>query len=356
MLEEFNLMNKRIFTLGALALASVTLLAGCRGRNSESSAAKTDLKVALVPSTGGVDDRSFNQSAWEGLQDWGKENGLSQSKGINYFNASSVSEYTTNFNSAVSAGYGLVFGVGFDLQEATSQAAKNNPDTKFTIIDSVIKDQDNVASATFSDQEAAYLAGVAAAKTTKTNKVGFIGGIASDIITAFQVGFQAGVKSVNPDIKVDVQYAGSFQDAAKGKTIAAAMYGSGNDVIYQAAGGSGSGVFSEAKALNVTKSEADKVWVIGVDQDQEYLGKYTSKDGKDSNFVLASSVKEVGVAVKDIANKTKDDKFPGGQVLNYNLANGGVSLAKDNLSDKTWQAVEKAKQDIIDGKVTVAEK
>ncbi len=356
MLEEFNLMNKRIFTLGALALASVTLLVGCRGRNSESSAAKTDLKVALVPSTGGVDDRSFNQSAWEGLQDWGKENGLSQSKGINYFNASSVSEYTTNFNSAVSAGYGLVFGVGFDLQEATSQAAKNNPDTKFTIIDSVIKDQDNVASATFSDQEAAYLAGVAAAKTTKTNKVGFIGGIASDIITAFQVGFQAGVKSVNPDIKVDVQYAGSFQDAAKGKTIAAAMYGSGNDVIYQAAGGSGSGVFSEAKALNVTKSEADKVWVIGVDQDQEYLGKYTSKDGKDSNFVLASSVKEVGVAVKDIANKTKDDKFPGGQVLNYNLANGGVSLAKDNLSDKTWQAVEKAKQDIIDGKVTVAEK
>ncbi|WP_042753216.1 BMP family lipoprotein [Lactococcus garvieae] len=349
-------MNKRIFTLGALALASVTLLAGCRGRSSESSAAKTDLKVALVPSTGGVDDRSFNQSAWEGLQDWGKENGLSQSKGINYFNASSVSEYTTNFNSAVSAGYGLVFGVGFDLQEATSQAAKNNPDTKFTIIDSVIKDQDNVASATFSDQEAAYLAGVAAAKTTKTNKVGFIGGIASDIITAFQVGFQAGVKSVNPDIKVDVQYAGSFQDAAKGKTIAAAMYGSGNDVIYQAAGGSGSGVFSEAKALNVTKSEADKVWVIGVDQDQEYLGKYTSKDGKDSNFVLASSVKEVGVAVKDIANKTKDDKFPGGQVLNYNLANGGVSLAKDNLSDKTWQAVEKAKQDIIDGKVTVAEK
>ncbi|WP_081165935.1 BMP family lipoprotein [Lactococcus garvieae] len=349
-------MNKRIFTLGALALASVTLLVGCRGRSSESSAAKTDLKVALVPSTGGVDDRSFNQSAWEGLQDWGKENGLSQSKGINYFNASSVSEYTTNFNSAVSAGYGLVFGVGFDLQEATSQAAKNNPDTKFTIIDSVIKDQDNVASATFSDQEAAYLAGVAAAKTTKTNKVGFIGGIASDIITAFQVGFQAGVKSVNPDIKVDVQYAGSFQDAAKGKTIAAAMYGSGNDVIYQAAGGSGSGVFSEAKALNVTKSEADKVWVIGVDQDQEYLGKYTSKDGKDSNFVLASSVKEVGVAVKDIANKTKDDKFPGGQVLNYNLANGGVSLAKDNLSDKTWQAVEKAKQDIIDGKVTVAEK
>lgn len=349
-------MNKRILTLGALALASVTILAGCRGRNSESAGAVTDLKVALVPSTGGVDDRSFNQSAWEGLQEWGKENGLSQSKGINYFNASAVSEYTTNFNSAVSAGYGLVFGVGFDLQEATSQAAKNNPDTKFTIIDSVIKDQDNVASATFADQEAAYLAGVAAAKTTKTDKVGFVGGMQSDIITAFEKGFTAGVKSINPDIKIEVQYAGTFTDAAKGKTIAAAMYGSGNDVIYQAAGGSGAGVFSEAKALNATKNEADKVWVIGVDQDQEYLGNYKSKDGKDSNFVLASSVKEVGVAVKDIANKTKDGKFPGGQVLNYNLKNGGVSLAKDNLSDKTWKEVEVAKKNIIDGKVTVPEK
>ncbi|MDG6120752.1 BMP family lipoprotein [Lactococcus formosensis] len=349
-------MNKRILTLGALALASVTILAGCRGRNTESASAATDLKVALVPSTGGVDDRSFNQSAWEGLQEWGKENGLSQSKGINYFNASAVSEYTTNFNSAVSAGYGLVFGVGFDLQEATSQAAKNNPDTKFTIIDSVIKGQDNVASATFADQEAAYLAGVAAAKTTKTDKVGFVGGMQSDIITAFEKGFTAGVKSVNPDIKIEVQYAGTFTDAAKGKTIAAAMYGSGNDVIYQAAGGSGAGVFSEAKALNATKNEGDKVWVIGVDQDQEYLGNYKSKDGKDSNFVLASSVKEVGVAVKDIANKTKDDKFPGGQVLNYNLKNGGVSLSKDNLSDKTWKEVEAAKQNIIDGKVTVPEK
>ncbi|MDT2742775.1 BMP family lipoprotein [Lactococcus garvieae] len=349
-------MNKRILTLGALALAAVTVLAGCRGRNTESAGATTDLKVALVPSTGGVDDRSFNQSAWEGLQEWGKENGLSQSKGINYFNASAVSEYTTNFNSAVSAGYGLVFGVGFDLQEATSQAAKNNPDTKFTIIDSVIKGEDNVASATFADQEAAYLAGVAAAKTTKTDKVGFVGGMQSDIITAFEKGFTAGVKSVNPDIKIEVQYAGTFTDAAKGKTIAAAMYGSGNDVIYQAAGGSGAGVFSEAKALNATKNEADKVWVIGVDQDQEYLGNYKSKDGKDSNFVLASSVKEVGVAVKDIANKTKEDKFPGGQVLNYNLKNGGVSLAKDNLSDKTWKEVEAAKQNIIDGKVTVPEK
>lgn len=353
---EFYLMNKRILTLGALALASVTILAGCRGRNTESAGAATDLKVALVPSTGGVDDRSFNQSAWEGLQEWGKENGLSQSKGINYFNASAVSEYTTNFNSAVSAGYGLVFGVGFDLQEATSQAAKNNPDTKFTIIDSVIKGQDNVASATFADQEAAYLAGVAAAKTTKTDKVGFVGGMQSDIITAFEKGFTAGVKSINPDIKIEVQYAGTFTDAAKGKTIAAAMYSSGNDVIYQAAGGSGAGVFSEAKALNATKNEADKVWVIGVDQDQEYLGNYKSKDGKDSNFVLASSVKEVGVAVKDIANKTKDGKFPGGQVLNYNLKNGGVSLAKDNLSDKTWKEVEVAKQNIIDGKVTVPEK
>ena len=156
-------------------------------------------------------------------------------------------------------------------------------------------------------------------QNNKTDHVGFIGGIASDIITAFQVGFQEGVKSVNPNIKVDVQYAGSFSDAGKGKTIASAMYSGGADIIYQAAGGVGTGVFTEARVLNETKNEADKVWVIGVDRDQEDEGKFKSKDGKESNFVLASTLKEVGNVVKDVSNKTKDDKFPGGEILKYDL-------------------------------------
>ena len=240
--------------------------------------------------------------------------------------------------------------------KATSAAAKNNPKSNFVIVDSVIKDQKNVASATFADNESAYLAGVAAAKATKTNKIGFIGGMQSDVITRFEKGYEAGAKSVNPDIKVDVQYAGSFSDAAKGKTIAAAMYGAGDDVVYQCAGGVGTGVFSEAKALNSTKNEADKVWVIGVDQDQEYLGKYKSKDGKDSNFVLVSTIKEVGNVVKDIADKTKDGKFPGGTIVTYDLKNGGVNLGLDSANSEIKDAVAKAKADIIDGKITVPSK
>ena len=356
-MEENVSMNKRIFAVGARALASVAVLAGCRGRDAASGGeAKTDLNVAMITDTGGVDDRSFNQSAWEGLQAWGKENNLSRGKGINYFQSNSASDYTANFNSAVSGGYDLVFGIGFGLQEATSQAAKNNPDTKFAIIDSVIENQENVVSATFADQESAYLAGVAAAKTTKTDHVGFIGGIASDIITAFQVGFQEGVKSVNPNIKVDVQYAGSFSDAGKGKTIASAMYSGGADIIYQAAGGVGTGVFTEARVLNETKNEADKVWVIGVDRDQESEGDFKSKDGKDSNFVLASTLKEVGNVVKDVSNKTKDNKFPGGEILKYDLKNSGVALARNNTSDEAWKAVETAKEKIINGEITVPAK
>ena len=102
----------------------------------------------------------------------------------------------------------------------------------------------------------------------------------SEVITRFRAGFEAGVKSVDPSIKVQVDYAGSFGDSAKGKTIAAAQYAAGADVIYQVAGGTGAGVFSEAKDLNEKKNEDEKVWVLGVDRDQKAEGEYTSKDGK----------------------------------------------------------------------------
>lgn len=134
------------------------------------------------------------------------------------------------------------------------------------------------------------------------------------------------------------------------------MYSGGADIIYQAAGGVGTGVFTEARVLNETKNEADKVWVIGVDRDQEDEGKFKSKDGKESNFVLASTLKEVGNVVKDVSNKTKDDKFPGGEILKYDLKNSGVALARNNTSDEAWKAVETAKEKIINGEITVPAK
>ena len=351
-------MNKKQWLgLGLVAVAAVGL-AACGNRSSRNAASSSDVKTkaAIVTDTGGVDDKSFNQSAWEGLQDWGKEHNLSKDNGFTYFQSTSEADYANNLQQAAGS-YNLIFGVGFALNNAVKDAAKEHTDINYVLIDDVIKDQkNNVVSVTFADNESAYLAGVAAAKTTKTKQVGFVGGIESEVISRFEAGFKAGVASVDSSIKVQVDYAGSFGDNAKGKTIAAAQYAAGADVVYQVAGGTGAGVFAEAKSLNESRPENEKVWVIGVDRDQVAEGKYTSKDGKESNFVLVSTLKQVGTTVKDIANKAEKGEFPGGQVIVYSLKDKGVDLAVTNLSEEGKKAVEDAKAKILDGSIKVPEK
>ena len=351
-------MNKKQWLgLGLVAVAAVGL-AACGNRSSRKADSSSDVKTkaAIVTDTGGVDDKSFNQSAWEGLQAWGKEHNLAKDKGFTYFQSTSEADYANNLQQAAGS-YNLIFGVGFALHNAVEEAAKEHSDLNYVLIDDVIKDQkNNVVSVTFADNESAYLAGVAAAKTTKTKQVGFVGGIESEVISRFEAGFRAGVASVDSSIKVQVDYAGSFGDNAKGKTIAAAQYAAGADVVYQVAGGTGAGVFAEAKSLNESRPENEKVWVIGVDRDQEAEGKYTSKDGKESNFVLVSTLKQVGTTVKDISNKAEKGEFPGGQVIVYSLKDKGVDLAVTNLSEEGKKAVEDAKAKILDGSVKVPEK
>lgn len=216
----------------------------------------------------------------------------------------------------------------------------------------------NVESVVFADNEAAYLAGIAAAMQSKTKHVGFVGGVESDTITRFETGFKEGVASVDSSIKVDVQYVGSYSDSAKGKTIAATMYAGGADVVYHAAGGSGTGVFSQAKEINENyQLIAIKVWVVGVDRDQTEEGNYTSSDKVKSNFVLTSTIKEVGEVVKDIANgQVKGDKFEGNTTRTYGLKDGGIDIVTTNLSDDIKSAVETAKEKVIKGEIKVDEK
>ena len=350
-------MNKKQWLgLGLVAVAAVGL-AACGNRSSRNAASSSDVKTkaAIVTDTGGVDDKSFNQSAWEGLQAWGKEHNLSKDKGFTYFQSTSEADYANNLQQAAGS-YNLIFGVGFALHNAVKDAAEEHADLNYVLIDDVIKDKKNVASVTFADNESAYLAGVAAAKTTKTKQVGFVGGMESEVISRFEAGFKAGVASVDSSIKVQVDYAGSFGDNAKGKTIAAAQYAAGADIVYQVAGGTGAGVFAEAKSLNESRPENEKVWVIGVDRDQEAEGKYTSKDGKESNFVLVSTLKQVGTTVKDISNKAEKGEFPGGQVIVYSLKDKGVDLVTTNLSEEGKKAVEDAKAKILDGSVKVPAK
>ncbi|KGR73008.1 BMP family lipoprotein [Streptococcus phocae subsp. phocae] len=350
-------MNKKFIGIGLASVALLSLAAcGNRGASKDAHKGKTDLKIAMVTDTGGVDDKSFNQSAWEGLQAWGKENGLKKGAGFDYFQSTSESEYATNLDTAVSSGYKAIYGIGFALKDAISKAASDNSDVNFIIIDEVIDNKDNVASVTFADHEAAYLAGVAAAKTTKTKTVGFVGGMEGTVITRFEKGFEAGVKSVDKSINIKVDYAGSFGDAAKGKTIAAAQYAAGADVVYQAAGGTGAGVFNEAKAINEKRDEDNKVWVIGVDRDQKGEGNYTSKDGKSSNFVLVSSIKKVGKSVQLINAQIAKGKFPGGKTTIYGLKDGGVDIATTNLSKEGIKAVKEAKDKIKSGDIKVPEK
>lgn len=348
-------MNRKVVLgTGVVVVAAVAI--GLYASANKGDAATSKASVALITDAAGIDDKSFQQSAWRGLISWAKANDVKQGKGgYTYFQAKTSADFETNINQAVANGYQNIYGIGFPKTPAINAAAKKYPKNNFMIIDDIAKKRQNVVSVTFHTEQSSYLAGVAAAKTTKTNQLGFIGGMASAVVKTFETGFVAGAKSVNPNIKVDVQYVGDFADAGKAKTIAASMYQNGSDVLYQAAGGAGAGVFTEAKDLNEKQTKAHKVWVVGVDVDQAADGVYQATDGK-SNFTLTSATKGVGTAVKDVTERAATDKFPGGQHLVYGLKNKGVAVTRGQMSTGAWQAVQKAQKAIVAGDVKVPAK
>ncbi len=355
-----NVKFKRVLSIGVVAVTSGLLLGACSGKQ-QGGTANRNVKhgIALITDSNGVDDHSFNQAAWSGFKAYGQEHGLKQGKGgYQYFQSSSAADYAPNFDQAASAGYQTIFGVGYQLTDSVAAAAKKNPKKNFVIIDSVISNQKNVASATFESNQASYLGGLAAAYSTKTNKVGFIGGAKSSVLDLFEAGFRqgvaAGAKALHKKISVQVQYIGNFTSTDKAKAIAQSMYADKADILYQAAGNAGNGVFSEAKDYNQARPASKKVWVIGVDTDQASLGDYKSKDGKTDNFTLTSVLKGLDVAVHSLANDAYNGKFPGGKHIVYSLKQNGVSITKGNLTTKTWAAVQAARKQIIDGKITVA--
>ena len=187
----------------------------------------------------------------------------------------------------------------------------------------------------------------------KTKQVGFVGGMESEVISRFAAGFKAGVESVDP----------SYQSTSETTLVHLVMLLKVNNCCssirrcrcYLPSSWWYGACSSEAKSLNESKKWKWKVWVIGVDRDQVDEGKYTSKDGKEANFVLASTLKQVGTAVKDLANKAEKGEFPGGQVIVYSLKDKGVDLAVTNLLKKGKKAVE-CKAKILDGSIKVPEK
>lgn len=358
-------MNKAFKLSLLLVLAFTLVLAGCGNKNAANNGGTTNagnagntadnsqagngetatdaskIKVGLVTDVGGVNDKSFNQSAWEALTELNKETGL-QTK---YLQSNQSSDYVPNLNQFVQGGYDLTWSIGFDLGDATLEVAQANPNAKLAIIDNVV-DAPNVESVTFAENEGSFLVGVVAGLTTKTNKIGFIGGAESPVIKRFEVGFQAGVAAVNPDAKVTVTYAGAYDKPDIGKSLATQLFNDGADIIFPAAGQTGNGVFNEAAARNQAGG-ANKLWVIGVDKDQslEFGDEVT----------LTSMMKRVDVAVKNVTQQVIDGTFKGGQVTNLTLKEDGVGLPEENpnLSQEILDKVEEFKQKIINGEITV---
>ncbi|EUJ30019.1 Purine nucleoside receptor A [Listeria grayi] len=353
-------MKKRTFALAlSLVLATGVILGAC-GANSKSGSGKKgdNFTLAMVTDTGGVDDRSFNQSAWEGITKFGKDNNLTKGKdGYNYLQSASEADFKTNLNTAVRSNYDLIYGIGYKLKDAITEIAKQNPKKHFAIVDDQIDGLKNVASIGFKDNDGSFLVGVVAGLTTKTNKVGFVGGVKGPVIDRFEAGFTKGVKAVNPKAKVEVQYANDFAKADKGQQIAATMYSGGADIIFHAAGATGNGVFAEAKNLK-KKDPKRGVWVIGVDRDQWDEGKVTANDGKSYNVTLTSEIKRVDVAVEDLAKRAKDGKFPGGEKIQYGLDKDAVGLSdhQENISKDVLKKVDEYKEKIVKGDITVPEK
>jgi len=212
--------------------------------------------------------------------------------------------------------------VGFLWGDAITTATAENPDTNFAIVDSVV-DAPNAFSIVFAEEQGSFLVGAAAALKSKTGKVGFIGGVENDLIKKFEAGFVAGVQAVNADMEVLVQYITQppdftgFNDPAKGKEIAAAMYADGADVIYSAAGGSGLGAFEAAKEAGAP----GEVWAIGVDSDQ-----YNLVAPELQPYILTSMLKKVDVAVFDAINTFVSTGSVTG-LKSYDLAAGGVGYS-----------------------------
>lgn len=319
---------KKIMALSlAIAIGSLNLIGCTNNKNNEPKENKT-IKVGMVADVGGINDESFNQLAWEGLQRAKKDLGVE----VKVIESKQASEYIGNIETLADEDMDLIIGVGNTMAEDIKTQAKNYPDQSFAIIDqSYDKIPENVTPILFRENEAAYLTGLIAGKMTKTNEVGFIGGMENPIISRFEYGYKAGVDAANDEADVKTQYAGTFADAAKGKSIANQMYANKVDIILSAAGGTGLGSIESAKEQNK--------YAIGVDKDQSNLAPEN---------VLTSALKKVDVGVYDTVKEFKDGKLVGGKEKVYGLKENGVGIPKS-----TKKLVP---QEVIDYVNTMSEK
>ena len=358
-LKEGSIRMKKRLSLSLIVLLTFVLaMTGCGSKNpaqTETGGTTTGgttagaekpgskLNIGMVTDVGGVNDNSFNQSAWEALQKLNKETGVN----VKYLQSKNDSEFVPNLNQLVKNNYNLTWGIGFIIGDSLKTVAQQNPEAKLAIIDNVVE-APNVVSVTFAEHEGSYLTGVVAGLMTKSNKIGFVGGMDIPVIKRFEAGFVAGVKAVNPNAKVTINYTGAFDKPDLGKAAASTIYNDGADIVFHAAGATGDGVFNEAKDR---VKNGKKVWVIGVDKDQSL----TFGD----DVTLTSMMKRVDTAVYNISNDLITGKFEGGKTIVLGLKDNGVGLpetSKKNVPEDVLKKVDEYKDKIVKGDIQVPDK
>lgn len=294
------------------------------------------IRIGLVLDKGGKDDKSFNSAAFEGAKKAEKELGIE----LKYVEATDLNALENLHRNLAGKGYGLVIGIGFAQVDAIKKISAQFPNTKFAVVDGEVQ-AGNVKSLLFEEHEGSFLIGAIAAMKSKTGKVGFIGGMDIPLIRRFAMGYSAGVKYINPKATVSENFIGvsgeAWNNPAKAKELALSQYGSDYDVIFVAAGASGSGVFDAA--------EEKKKFAIGVDSNQNWM-----KPG----VVLTSMLKRVDLAVFETISQFKAGQFKSG-VVRYGLKDKGVDYALDDNNKNVLSAEIRKKADDIKMKIIKGE-
>lgn len=314
--------------------------------------------VGLVYDIGGRGDQSFNDSAAVGIERAAEELGIEfveASPNDDGSNRAELLQLAAESND-------IVIGVGFLFAGDATAVSQENPDTSFAVVDDALLNFEtdppspvsaNAAGLTFAEEQGSFLVGAAAALTSETGNIGFIGGVCCfGLIEKFEAGYRAGALAVNPDINVQVEYITEFPDfdgftaPDRAREIASALYDSGSDVIYHAAGGSGAGVFEAAREF--TELNGNKVWGIGVDSDQ-----FNTVDPSVQEFVLTSMLKRVDVAVFEIISAQVNGDFDSGNVV-YDLSVDGVGYSTSGgFVDDIVPQLEDFREQIVAGDIVV---
>ncbi len=322
---------KRILSL---LLLSLVVLAACGKQATESNECDGDNPtIGLVTDIGGIDDKSFNQGAWEGIEAYCKDS----SQSATYIETKDPADRLKNLETmSKTDGIEVVVATGMNFEADIDTVAKENQNIKYILIDGApfdasanngegaYEDLENVKSLFFDETQAGYLAGYISGKTTETNRIGFIGGMQIPPVQNFGSGYVQGAKDANKDIIIDYSYVGNFDDPTTAKTTADTYYEQGSDIIFTAAGGSNEGVINAAKARTTSGNTS---WVVGVDVDMYDQGLYDKENNK--SVILTSAIKGVDSATTLALKEYFEGNFAPGATT-YTYDDGGVGIPDEN--------------------------